>query len=135
MDQITASEALYDFMGWLTTRQEVLSVGASHECAPVADVVKEFCAANNLAEPRDGWEKNFVHPENERESAITKIGALQNRREAVLELLEASQETVNATVGSHGCDMCGQKTRGEHTDWCEIPRLMAAITKVADGVQ
>ena len=62
MNEITASEALYGFMGWLTTRQESLSVGAHHECAPAADAIKEFCNANGLAEPRDGWEKNFVHP-------------------------------------------------------------------------
>ncbi len=62
MDRLSASEALYGFMGWLTTRQEVMSAGASHECAPVADAIKEFCDANDLAQPRDGWEKNFVYP-------------------------------------------------------------------------
>ncbi len=65
MARLSASEALYGFMGWLTTRQETIKVGASHECGPVADVVKEFCAANYLAEPRDGWEKLCVHPEEE----------------------------------------------------------------------
>ncbi len=63
MDKINASEALFGFMGWLTTRDTVLSVGKHHVCGPVADAVKAFCDANNLAEPRDGWEKNFVHPE------------------------------------------------------------------------
>ena len=65
MDSLSASEALYGFMGWLTTRQDVMSVGASYECAPAADAVKEFCDANNLAEPRDRWEKNLVHPEED----------------------------------------------------------------------
>ncbi len=65
MDQIIASEALYGFMGWLTTRQETMSVGANHECAPVADAIKAFCDANDLTQPRDGWEKNFVYPEKE----------------------------------------------------------------------
>ncbi len=65
MDRLSASEALYGFMGWLTTRQETMLVGASHECTPAADVVKEFCDANDLTEPRDGWEKNLVHPKKE----------------------------------------------------------------------
>ncbi len=63
MDELNASEALFGFMGWLTTRETVLSVGSHHECASAADAVKAFCDANNLAKPREGWEKNFVHPE------------------------------------------------------------------------
>ena len=61
-DKISASEALFGFMGWLTTRDETLMIGAQHVCGPVADVVKEFCDANDLDEPREGWNKNFVHP-------------------------------------------------------------------------
>ena len=63
-DRITASEALYGFMGWLTSRQGTLTLGGSHDCAPAADVVNEFCDANDLAEPRSGWHRNFVHPQN-----------------------------------------------------------------------
>ena len=65
MDRISASEALFGFMGWLTTCDETLMIGAQHECAPVADAVKKFCDANNLAEPQAGWEKHFVYPSNE----------------------------------------------------------------------
>ena len=61
---------------------------------------------------------------------MAEIDALQNQREAVWELLEVCQDTVNAAVGSHGCHMCEKKHRGEHTDWCEIPRLMAAIARM-----
>ena len=68
MDRIIASEALYGFMGWLTTRSGTMSVGASHECAPAADVVKEFCDANDLVQPRDGWEKHLVHPHNKKDN-------------------------------------------------------------------
>ena len=58
-DKISASEALYGFMGWLTTRDEVLSVGSHHLCGPVADVIKKFCDANSLEAPRDEWQHHF----------------------------------------------------------------------------
>lgn len=64
-DKMIASEALYGFAGWLTTRQEPLMFGASHECAPVADAVKEFCRVNDLEEPRDRWEHQLIHPKEE----------------------------------------------------------------------
>ncbi|KKL70064.1 hypothetical protein LCGC14_2108630 [marine sediment metagenome] len=66
-DKISASEALFGFMGWLTTRDETLMIGAQHECSPVADVVKEFCDANSLEEPRDNWHHHFVHPKEKRD--------------------------------------------------------------------
>jgi len=55
--QPTASEALYGFMGWLTTRGEKLCVGHEEECGVVADLVNRFCTANKLSEPRENWIK------------------------------------------------------------------------------
>ncbi len=61
-DQLTGSEALFGFIGWITTRKEVISAGANEECEQWATLVDEFCKANTLKEPRDGWEKLFTHP-------------------------------------------------------------------------
>jgi len=60
---LSASEALYGFIGWLTSRAEVITLSAAHEVPPVVDLIMEFCKANNLSEPRDGWAENLVHPE------------------------------------------------------------------------
>ena len=62
MGKISASEAVLGFMGWLTTRDETLMISANHVCGPAADVVKEFCDANNWPAPRPGCTKWFVHP-------------------------------------------------------------------------
>lgn len=64
-DKLTASEAVYGFVGWLTTQPSVIKMGASENCAPVCDAVGIFCKQNKLADPRDGWEKNLIHPSGE----------------------------------------------------------------------
>ncbi|KKN10023.1 hypothetical protein LCGC14_1040780 [marine sediment metagenome] len=61
-DGLTASEALYGFAAWLTTRKATVSFGGDHDCAVAADLVAEFCKTNNLEEPRDDWTKNLTHP-------------------------------------------------------------------------
>jgi len=60
---LSASEAIWGFVGWLSSRSEVVTLSAKHEVPPVVDLVVEFCKANNLPEPRDGWAENLVHPE------------------------------------------------------------------------
>lgn len=62
MKELSASEAVYGFAGWLTTRDEETKMGATNECGCIAELVGEFCDASNLSDPRDGWEKNLTHP-------------------------------------------------------------------------
>ena len=61
-DKLTASEAVYGFAAFLTTREQGLTVGANYECSPVADLVAEFIEANGFDEPRDNYADNLVHP-------------------------------------------------------------------------
>jgi len=61
-DKLTASEAVYGFCEWLTTREEKTTMSAKHDIAIIADLVSKFCADNNLEAPRDHWEKNLKHP-------------------------------------------------------------------------
>lgn len=61
-DKLTGSEAIYGFCGWLTTRKEVTQMSSKHDCAIIADLIDEFCKANNLSEPSDYWHKSLVHP-------------------------------------------------------------------------
>jgi len=43
IDQSDAEElAIYGFAGWLTTRDEPITIGAKHCAASVADLVKEY---------------------------------------------------------------------------------------------
>lgn len=61
-DKLSASEALYGFVSWLTSREEVTSLSSKHDCARIADLVAEFCKTNDLEEPKDDWYKILVHP-------------------------------------------------------------------------
>ena len=55
-ERITASEAVYGFAAW---------IGANYNAAPVADLVKIWCDANHLPDPRDNvYPKNIIQPES-----------------------------------------------------------------------
>ncbi len=61
-DELTASEALYGFVGWLTTRKEKTIMSSSHDCSVLVELITQFCDENSLSEPRERWEKNLIHP-------------------------------------------------------------------------
>lgn len=51
------SEALFAFMGWLTTRRRQAGpFSSTHNAAQAADLVKEYCDLQGWDEPREGWE-------------------------------------------------------------------------------
>jgi len=60
---ITATEALYGFMGWLTSRDATVVIGAAHGAAEPIDLVLAFLDANGIKEelPED-WPKRLVYP-------------------------------------------------------------------------
>lgn len=62
MDKLSASEALFGFMGWLTSLETPVTFSGHHEASIGAQLVDEYCKANNLAEPREGWHLNLVQP-------------------------------------------------------------------------
>ena len=59
---LSASEAVYGFAGWLTTRPERVVISSRDDAAIVADLVAEFCRVNQFANPREGWADSLVHP-------------------------------------------------------------------------
>ena len=64
-DKLKASEAIYGFVGWLTTRKEKTVMGSDSDCAVVADLVKQFCEVNKLSEPSEKWSDNLIHPDGQ----------------------------------------------------------------------
>ena len=64
-NNLIASEALYGFAGWITTRDKKVTAGASHDAAIWAKLVDEYITVNKLEQPRDGWENNLIHPSGE----------------------------------------------------------------------
>jgi hypothetical protein len=65
MDKLTASEALYGFCGWLTTRDEKTIMSASDDAAPIPVLIRQFCETNGLKDPRKYWHKMLTHPKED----------------------------------------------------------------------
>ena len=57
MDRAEIAEALFVFMGWLTTREEHVSFGCTLDAGVAADLVAEFLRHNGLPEPRPDWHR------------------------------------------------------------------------------
>ena len=64
LKELSGSESLFGFCAWLTTNKEKTVMGAKNDCAPIADLVKQFCDTNKIADPRDNWDKLLIHPKN-----------------------------------------------------------------------
>lgn len=63
-EELSASEALWAFAGWLTSLEEPVTFSACHSATTAVDMIAEFCIENNLSEPRRGWEDNFSWPKS-----------------------------------------------------------------------
>ncbi len=68
MLQLTGSEALYAFIGELTTSADSITFGSAEDCAGPAAMVGEFCQRNRLDEPRSEWTQ-LVVPRQERDGS------------------------------------------------------------------
>ena len=60
LPELTASEALFAFCDWLTTRVEVVSIGdrfgrSSQFGAPVIELISAFIKSQELSPPRENW--------------------------------------------------------------------------------
>ena len=62
-ENMSASEALFGFAGWMTTMKETQLVGSRHDAAFWADLVGAFLKTHGLREPRAQWEENLIYPE------------------------------------------------------------------------
>ena len=47
--QMLISGAIFDFAGYLTTREKVIPVGASADAAPMVELIKDWAAKRNLS--------------------------------------------------------------------------------------
>lgn len=48
MDELTASEALYGFCGWLISRQEKTVMSSTDDASPIPPLIERFCNGNAL---------------------------------------------------------------------------------------
>jgi hypothetical protein len=71
--ELSGSESLYGFCGWLTTQDEPTTMSAHDDSAPIAELVDKFCKTNKLSEPKEGWDKELKHPPKLASSIIHKF--------------------------------------------------------------
>ena len=64
-DTLSASEAVYGFLGWLTTREESVTFSSKDNASIATDLAKEFIKANNLNKPQNDWHIHLIHPSGE----------------------------------------------------------------------
>src|SRR5688572_3691421 len=65
VNPMNATEAIYAFVGFLTTRDKELILSAHNNCDPIAELMGAFVKANNFPELREGWHKvKITQPQN-----------------------------------------------------------------------
>ncbi len=52
---LNSHEILYAFAGWLTSRDEVLTMSSHHDAAPAAEAVAAFARSQELPPVRDDF--------------------------------------------------------------------------------
>lgn len=62
VDKLSASEAVYGFVGWLTGGPRAVTMSAKHDAALPCELVAQFCEQNELADPKEGWKTGLVYP-------------------------------------------------------------------------
>lgn len=64
-DVLSASEAVYGLLAWLTCRDKPVTFSASHNAAIAAELADEFCKANDLPDPRENYHIRLKHPHSD----------------------------------------------------------------------
>jgi len=62
---LSASEAVYGVLAWLSAQPQSIQIGAGCDCGMLASAANAFCVANSLPEPRDNWAADLKHPTQE----------------------------------------------------------------------
>lgn len=60
---LSPSEAIYGFVGKLTTLADPVTMGSGQDAARPAELASAFCRANRLPEPREGWTAHLAEDE------------------------------------------------------------------------
>lgn len=62
LSEMSASEAVYGLMAWLTTRDKNIILGATHDSSEPAELIGKFIDENNLEQPTEAYPDNIKFP-------------------------------------------------------------------------
>jgi hypothetical protein len=65
LELLSATGALFGFLGWLTTRKESVTFSRKHDASKAVELISKFKEINKLPDPEDGWEKELKFPKKE----------------------------------------------------------------------
>ena len=107
--KLSAIEALYGFMGWLTTRKRAVTFSSAHEAALAGQLISRFASVQKLGNPRGDWDDDLV-PMADHEILLgdepdTK-GILTSLSIQVVRLLQTASTLVGNSEGNE--DLCDQ---------------------------
>ncbi len=124
-DQVSPSEAVFAFAAWLTCRGEAVTLGATHNAAPAAELVGAFNKSQGFAEPRHDY-TNRLKP-YPKESVATHSGNNDCNSEAVLatapsrdvlsEPASATDTQQNASPAGYSGNPYWMIERGSPCEW------------------
>lgn len=83
---LTAPEAVYGLLGWLTSREETVVLGARYDSSIGAKLAKEFCSTNNLGMCRESFPNYLKHPSTKVSQSADTLGL---RKQVLKEALQA----------------------------------------------
>ena len=55
MGELSSSESIFAFCAWLTTRKEKTIMSSSNDSAIIAELIMQFCEAQNLPNVREDY--------------------------------------------------------------------------------
>ncbi len=124
-DQVSPSEAVFAFAAWLTCRDEAVTLGATHNASPAAELVGAFNKSQGFAGPRDDY-TNRLKP-YPKESVATHSGNNDCNSEAVLatapsrdvlsEPASATDTQQNASPAGYSGNPYWMIERGSPCEW------------------
>ena len=72
--ELSASEAVYGFAGWLVSREASVTLSRYHDAAIAAELCDAFCKANELSEPTQDFGKVLKHPAKSKDPTYVAEG-------------------------------------------------------------
>lgn len=125
--ELSASEALYGFVGWLSSRKEATVIGAAYDSlAKLDELVEMFCDANGLSDPGYEWNVVIKHPD----PAERAVDNISDTLKAINEAYPSAENAATALkrVASVGINRVDQHT-GEADRKAARKRLEEALER------
>jgi len=61
---ITATDALFGFGAWLTTREEAVTFSRNDDATKMVNLITKFLETNNLPDVSEHYPDNFIMPQD-----------------------------------------------------------------------